>query len=121
MSTLLESDIETVCKRSPAVTPYPDTVSSNGTFPCVTYKRLPLNLKNLTHSGRTAGTARFLFSVWGATKESSLDTAELIKTKFDLNNTDFKLSVLKDSYGTKEAESGRYQTVLMFHITSDKA
>lgn len=120
MTTLLEEDIETVCKREPFVQPYPDTVPANSDYPCVTYTRIPLIQRNMTHSGRTMGTAKFQFSAWGKTKRESLETAEKIKQKFDLNKTDFEMSYYVDCYGTKETESGNYQTVYLFQIHSNK-
>ena len=120
MSTLLEEDIETLCKTSPSVTPYPMTIPPNESFPCVTYKRINTKQRN-THSGNIAGRAQFLFSAWGATFRDSLATAKKIKDKFNLNRTDFRLSMIQNEYGTKQAESGNYQTVIEVHIYSDKA
>lgn len=119
MTTYLEEDVHALLTASPALTAYPLSVPTNGTFPCVVYQRISTNPQR-TMSGNGLEKVRFQLKCWGTTYESSLGNAKAVKTKFDLNQTNFVLSTRENEFTTKEIESGLYSTVLEFFIWSTK-
>lgn len=119
MTTLLEEDIVSLLTTSPALTAYALSVPENGTYPCVVYQRISTNPLR-TMSGNGLEKTRFQLTCWGKTLDSSLQTAKTVKTKFDLNQTNFVLATRENEFTAKEIESGLYSTVLDIFIWSSK-
>ena len=115
-NTYIEEDLTDALN---GLTVYPDSVPTDGNYPCAVYQRISTG-KIRTHSGNALSKPRFQIRCVGKTKLDSLATAYSVKTKMDLNKTNFVLATNENEFGTKENEAGNYETILDFFIWSGK-
>ena len=119
MTTTIEEDIYSLLTASPALTAYPLSVPTDGSFPCVVYQRIA-TVQNRHMTGNGLEKIRYQLTAWGKTYASSLATAKSAKIKFDLNTTNFVLATKENQLEAKEVETGLYSTILEFYIWSRK-
>lgn len=119
MTTILEEDIYSLLIASPTLTAYPLSVPTDGTFPCVVYQRISTT-QGRYMTGNGLEKIRYQLTCYGKTYSSSLSAAKSVKTKFDLNTTNFVLATKENQLEAKEVETGLYSTILEFYIWSRK-
>jgi hypothetical protein len=110
-------EILTSVLNDAGLTVYALALPKDGTavLPSVVYQRI--STRQFRHMGGSGLTRpRMQLTAWGETYESSLSSAETIKSTLDLNTTDFELAVKDNEVHTIEVEPGLYATRLDFLI-----